>query len=437
MEFIKKYFQFEQKNTSFKKEIIAGFITFLAMSYILIVNPSMLSEGGMSFSSVYLATSISAAIGSILLGIYAKVPISQASGMGLNALFTYTLIINNGYTYQEALFCVFISGLLFVLISFSKFKDSFVNMIPTTLKHAISVGIGFFIAFLGFQNAKIIISDPATLLKLGDLTNPLTLLAIISLIISIFFLIKKNNLGIFYTILITILLAFIMQFGLNINLGLTFNNQTLNFDFSNFFQLFNIDVFKLFSSFNFWIFVFSLLIVDMFDTTGTLFAANQELNFNEKQMTRSFQADALGTVIGSVCGTSSVTSFVESLSGIISGGKTGFVSIITGLLFLLSIFFLPLLNFINPIIPALTFPSLVIVGIMMSKNIQHIDFNDLTNAIVCFITILTMILTFSISNGIAFGFISYIICSLFNKKYSDIPPLMYIISFFFILHFII
>ena len=437
MKLIKNYFKFEENNTSFKKEIIAGFITFLAMCYILIVNPSMLSEGGMSFSSVYLATSISAAIGSILLGVYAKVPISQASGMGLNALFTYTLIINAGYTYQEALFCVFMSGILFVIISFSKIKDKLIKMIPITLKHSISVGIGFFIAFLGFQNAKIVGSDPATLIAIGDFTNPLTLLAIISLIICFYFLIKQNNLGIFYTIIITIFLAFIMQYGFNINLGLAFSNKPLYFDFSSFFQLFNVDFIKLFSSFNFWIFVFSLLIIDIFDTTGTLFAANQELKFNEKQITRSFQSDALGTVIGSICGTSSVTSFVESLSGIISGGRTGFVSITTGFLFLLSIFFLPLINFINPIIPAISFPSLVIVGIMMCKNIQYIDLNDITNTIVCFMTIIGMILTFSISNGIAFGFISYIICSLFNKKYKEISPLMYVVTFFFILHFII
>jgi len=441
---LKRYFQFEELGTNYRTEFMAGLTTFLAMAYVLFVNPSVLSLEGveqlpegitrMDQGAVFTATAIAAAIGTLLMGVLARYPIGLAPGMGLNAFFAYTVVLGYGIPWQTALSGVFVSGVIFILLTLSGLREKIINMIPSNLKLAVGAGIGFFIAFIGFQNAGIIVGDEATLVALGDLTSPPVMLAIFGIVISVILLSLNIRGGIFYGMIITSIVGMIFGListpsGLNDivstppSLAPTFGQAFVNFG----------DIFTL----QMLVVILTFLFVDFFDTAGTLVAvANQAgLMKNDKlpRAGRALFADSAATVVGSVVGTSTTTSFVESSSGVAVGGRTGFASVVTAGFFLLALFFSPLLAVITSEVTA---PALIIVGVLMSKALKDIEWERFEIAVPAFLTIIAMPLTYSIATGIAIGFIFYPITMIMQGRAKEINPVIYGLSVIFVLYFI-
>ena len=441
---IEKYFQFKEKKTNYKTEITAGVTTFLSVFYIIFVNPQILQEANIPYEAAFAATIFASAIATLLVGLYANLPFTLIPGMGINATFTYTAVLGLGFTYQEALFGIFVSGCIFFLLSITNIRSMITKTIPNVLKSAVSVGIGFFIAFVGCKNAGIIIANESTFVTLGDFTKPIIIITILALFSCIICVMKNKPIGVFYTMIATIFIILICQFMLNIDLGLKDFVWTpvteLNLS-QTLFSCFNVDIIKLFTNMNFWIIVFSFLFVDFFDTTGMLVTLGKKVNLiqkdgsikNEKKL---MLVDSGSTIIGSMLGTSSVTTSMESMAGITVGGKTGFSSVITAICFLLSLFIFPIFQFLQPVMNAFTTPALVLVGIMMIEHISEIDFTKIKNAAIAFLTIFFTISSYSIAEGIAIGIITYVICSLFDKTYKEISPIMYILCIFFFIHYI-
>lgn len=403
-----KMFKLKEKGTSVKTELIAGLTTFLAMAYILAVNPGMLGITGMSVQSVFLATAISAGISSIIMGVLANYPVALAPGMGVNALFAFTLCGSMGYSWQAALAAVFLSGIIFILISVTGVRKMIINAIPAQLKLAIGAGIGFFIAFIGLKNAGIIVANESTFVALGKLSEPTVLLAVFGLVITLFLLAKKVSAAVFVGLVITAVVGVICGL-MGIEGMPMLPQQVFSFDF----EMPTLGAFasgfgELFSNPNTFIALFSLLFVDFFDTAGTLLGVANRANLVDEngeleRIEPALLSDAIGTTIGAILGTSTVTSFVESTSGVESGGRTGLTACTTGILFLLSVFFYPLLSTITN---AVTAPALIVVGILMAQQLGGIDWNDFVFAAAGFTTVIMMILCYSISNGIALGFIT-------------------------------
>lgn len=432
-----KLFKLKEKGSNIQTEVIAGLTTFLAMAYILAVNPGMLGATGMSVQSVFLATAISAGVTSIIMGILANYPVALAPGMGVNALFTYTLCGSMGYSWQAALAAVFISGVIFILISVTGIRKMVINAIPAQLKLAIGAGIGFFIAFIGFKNAGIIVANEATFVGLGNLKDPAVLLAIFGLIVTVFLLAKGVTAAVFVGLVITAVVGIVL--GLADISGMPqLPTQVFSFDFEMpTFGAFLNGFGELFSNPNFFIALFSLLFVDFFDTAGTLLGVANRANLvNEDGELENIEAalasDAIGTTIGAVLGTSTVTSFVESTSGVEAGGRTGLTACTTGILFLLSVFFYPLLSTITN---AVTAPALIVVGILMAQQLGGIDWNDFVFAAAGFVTVIMMILCYSISDGIALGFITYAIAMVGTGRYKEIKPIVWILVAIFLVYF--
>ncbi len=434
---LEKLFKLKQKNTTVRREIIAGITTFLAMAYILAVNPGMLSITGMDQQSVFLATALSAGISSIIMGVLANYPVSLAPGMGVNALFTFTLCGSMGYSWQAALAAVFVTGLIFIVISVTGIRKAVINAIPQQLKLAIGAGIGFFIAFIGFKNAGIIVSDASTAVTLGDLTNPSVLLAIIGLVITVFLIAKKVPATVFYGLIATLVIGVIAglcgiegmpQLPTSI-ISFDFHMPTLG-AFTNGFG-------ELFANPNCFVALFSLLFVDFFDTAGTLMGVANRAGLVNKDgelenIEPALASDAIGTVVGAVLGTSTVTSFVESTSGVEAGGRTGLTACTTGVLFILTIFFFPLLATITS---AVTAPALIVVGILMAQQLGGIDWDNIVFAASGFITVIMMILCYSISHGIAFGFITYALTMSATGKAKEVKPIVWALVAIFIVYF--
>ena len=424
---LEKLFHLQEKGTTVRTEIIAGTTTFLSMAYILGLNPIILSSTGMHPESVFLATALSAAIASLIMGLLANYPVGLAAGMGVNALFAYTVCGAMGYSWQAGLAAVFISGLVFVVISVTGIRKAIIDSIPVQLKLAIGSGIGFFIAFVGLKNAGIIIADPeGTFVTLGNLGSAEVLLALAGVAITIVCVIRKVPAAVFVGMVITAILGLILGFCGFENMptysGLfttTFEMSTVGSFASGFGELFA-------NPFGAFMVIFSFLFVDFFDTAGTLVAIGNEIGLvNEKGelegAEQALLADSLGTVAGAVLGTSTVTSFVESSAGVGVGGRTGLTACTTGILFALSIFISPLI--LGLITSAVTAPALIIVGVMMAQQLAKINWDDLVYAIPAFVTIISMILTYSISDGIAFGFIAYTItmCAAGNVRTGSRP----------------
>ena len=401
-----KMFKLKEKGTSVKTELIAGLTTFLAMAYILAVNPGMLGITGMSVQSVFLATAISAGISSIIMGVLANYPVALAPGMGVNALFAFTLCGSMGYSWQAALAAVFLSGIIFILISVTGVRKMIINAIPAQLKLAIGAGIGFFIAFIGLKNAGIIVANESTFVALGKLSEPTVLLAVFGLVITLFLLAKKVSAAVFVGLVITAVVGVICGL-MGIEGMPMLPQQVFSFDF----EMPTLGAFasgfgELFSNPNTFIALFSLLFVDFFDTAGTLLGVANRANLVDEngeleRIEPALLSDAIGTTIGAILGTSTVTSFVESTSGVESGGRTGLTACTTGILFLLSVFFYPLLSTITN---AVTAPALIVVGILMAQQLGGIDWNDFVFAAAGFTTVIMMILCYSISNGISCAF---------------------------------
>ena len=436
---LEKIFKLKEKNTNVKQELIAGLTTFLAMAYILAVNPMILGDSGMDVQGVFMATAISAAIASIVMGVVANYPVALAPGMGVNALFTYTVVFGMGYSWQAALAAVFASGIVFLLISVTGVRQAIINAIPKQLKQAIGAGIGFFIAFIGLKNAGIVVANPATFVAIGDFSDPSVLLAIFGIILTIFLVAKKIPAGVFVGMVITAIVGLIL--GITGVPGMpAIPAKIINTDFSiSLFGAFMGGFKELFANpFNCFIIIFSFLFVDFFDTAGTLVAVGNSCGLvNEDgelvNAEKAMLSDAIGTVVGATLGTSTVTSFVESSSGVAAGGRTGLTACTTGICFILSIFISPIILGMatNPV----TAPALVVVGVMMAGQLGGIDWSDFPYAVAGFFTIISMILFYSISNGIAVGFITYAIAMLASGRGKEVSKIIWGLDLIFIFYF--
>ena len=415
---LNKYFEIEQRNSTIKKEIIGGATTFLTMAYIIFVNPSILGVAGMDKAALISVTIIASIIGTLLAGVWAKVPYAMAPGMGLNAFFTYTLVMGQGISWETALGVVFLSGVVFLILTITGIRTKIVNTIPLSLRLAVGAGIGLFISFIGFKNMGFIVDNPATLVGLGKFT-PTLLIGIVGLLITAILEVKKVKGGIFYGIIITTLIALFAG-------QVTTPDSIIAMPPSIEPLLFKLDIVSALS-FSLIGAIFSFMFVDLFDSVGTIVACSYEAGFVEKDgkvkhIDKILEADAVATVAGSLLGTSTTTTYIESASGIANGARTGFASVVTAGLFFLALFFAPIIG----IVPAYaTAPALIIVGVYMFKNIKEINFNDFSDAIPAFLTIILMPLTFSISIGLSFGFISYVILKTVSGKANEISILMW------------
>lgn len=453
---LEKFFKLEQNNTNAKTEIIAGFTTFMTMAYILAVNPNILSAAGMDPNAVMIATALASFVGTLLMALLANYPFALAPGMGLNAYFAYTVVIGMGYTWQVALFAVFVEGILFIILSLTNVREAIFNAIPMTLKSAVSVGIGLFIAFIGLQDAKLIVPSDSTLVTYqtfkGDNFHSVgvgAILALLGVLITAVLLVKEVKGGILIGILITWVLGILCELtGIYVpspDAGMysVIPSGVISFDFSSFKETFGA-VFTLdFSSFdigNFLIVMFSFLFVDLFDTLGALIGLSSKADMLDEngQLPRikpALLSDAIATCVGALFGTSTTTTYVESAAGITAGGRTGLTSLVTGLLFLLSVIFSPLFLSIPSFAIA---PALIIVGFYMMGAVVKIDFDDMGDAIPAFLCIIAMPLAYSISEGIAIGVISWTIINLLTGKAREkkISVLMYVLTILFILKYI-
>lgn len=437
---LEKVFKLKEKQTTVKTEIIAGITTFLAMAYILGVNPAILHDSGMDVSSVFMATAISAGFASIVMGVIANYPVALAAGMGVNALFAYTICGQMGMSWQAALAGVFVSGLIFIVISVTGIRKVIINAIPKQLKMAIGAGIGFFIAFVGLKNAGIIAGSESTFVTIGNFADPTVLLALFGIIITIALIVKKVPAAVFIGMVITAVVGIICGsvFGLEGMPALPESMFEVNFEMQaagSFME----GMGELFANpLKAFVIIFSFLFVDFFDTAGTLVAVANRIGLvNEKgeleNVERALLADAIGTVAGAALGTSTVTSFVESTSGVEVGGKTGLTACTTGILFFVSILFSPIV--LSAVTNAVTAPALVIVGILMAQQLKEIEWDEMVYAIAGFITIVMMILTYSISNGIAFGFIAYAIAMVAAGKIKEIHITVWVLMVIFVIYF--
>ena len=437
---MEKLFKLKEKHTTVKTEIIAGITTFLAMAYILGVNPFILADAGMDIPSVFMATAISAAFASIVMGFIANYPVALAAGMGVNALFSYTICGAMGFSWAAALCAVFISGVIFVIISVTGIRKAIINAIPVQLKLAIGSGIGFFIAFVGLKNAGIIVANESTFVGIGNLADPTVLLAVFGLLITIALVIKKIPAAVFVGMVITAIIGIIAGSIGHIQ-GMPTLPETL---FTTSFEMDAAGAFmngfgELFANpFNAFVAIFSFLFVDFFDTAGTLVAIGNRIGLVNKDgelenAERALLADAIGTVFGAAIGTSTVTSFVESSSGVGVGGRTGLTAVTTGICFLLSIFISPII--LSAVTNAVTAPALIVVGIMMAQQLKGIDWDDMIFAASGFVTIVMMILMYSISNGIACGFIVYTIAMIAAGKAKAIHPTVWVLMIIFVVYF--
>jgi AGZA family xanthine/uracil permease-like MFS transporter len=409
---MEKLFKLSEHKTNVRTEALAGVTTFLTMAYILIVNPLILSDAGMDFGAVFTATALSAAIATLVMAFLANLPFALAPGMGLNAFFAYAVVISMGYSWQQALAAVFIEGIIFIALTAFNIREAIVDSIPLNIKKAISVGIGLFIAFIGLQNSGIIVGG-ATLVELGDITHGTALVAILGIVITSILLAYKVRGALLVGIVLTTLVG--IPFGVTTWAGGSWLPPSLKPTFMQFSfkDIFTVDMI---------IILFTFLFVDIFDTVGTLIGCATKAKIlnpdgSIPRVKEAFFADAIGTTVGAMLGTSTVTTYVESSAGVVEGGKTGLTSLVVAILFLISLFLSPL--FIS--VPgAATAPALVLVGLFMIGPVKEIEFEEPTEAIPAFLTILFMVTSYSISNGIMYGVLSWVLIKLFSGRYKEI-----------------
>ena len=430
MEFIESLFKLKDHKTSFKREVLAGLATFLTMAYIMVVNPAILSETGMDFDSVFVATILASFVACMLMGILANWPVALAPGMGLNAFFTYAVVFGMGFTWQQALAAVFCSGILFLLISISPLRAYLINAIPRSLKFGIGAGIGLFLAIIGLKNAGIVVDNPATLVGLGDLKSASVLLALLTFTLMIALDKLKIPGAIVISILTTTVLGFI--FGVAQFQGFASSIPSMS---PTFMQL----DFSSIGSSLFLIVIFTILFVDFFDTAGTLtsvanLSGKVDKDGNVENIQKAVFSDSIATIVGSIFGTSNTTSYIESGAGIKEGGKTGLVAVSVGIFFLLCLFLAPLAKSI----PAYaTGAALVFIATFFCKNLVNIDWDDISEYSPALLAAFIMPFTYSISNGIALAFIVYVVAKLISGKMSDLNPAVLIIAGASLLHFLL
>ena len=428
---MEKFFKLKERGTTVRNEVIGGITTFLAMAYILAVNPGMLGESGMGFGPVFTATAISAAVASLCMAFFANLPVALASGMGLNAFFTYTVVFGMGCSWQFALTAVLIEGLLFILLSVFGVREAIINSIPATMKKAVAVGIGLFICLIGLSNAGITVGkDLGTVVGFVNFNVPSALVAIIGLFITIALYVLKIPGAVLLGIIITTIIG--IPFGVT---AIPENFKVFSvpeaphlfaFEWTNVFTL------------KFFVVFFTFLFTDLFDTIGTLMGVTEQAGLVDKDgnipnAKGALLADAVGTVAGACLGTSTVTSYVESSAGVAAGARTGLASVVTAGLFIVALFFSGLFAVIPS---AATAPALIFVGYLMMKPVMKIDFEDPTEGIPAFITIMTMPFSYSISKGIALGVIAYVFSKVFGKKAKEVSIVTWILAVVFVAYFV-
>lgn len=440
--FLERTFKLNEHRTNVKTEVIAGITTFMTMAYILIVNPLILSDAGMNFGAVFTATALAAVVATLIMAFYANLPFALAPGMGLNAFFAYTVVLQMGYSWEFALTAVLLEGVIFILLSFFNVREAIIDSIPLNLKHAVSVGIGLFIAFIGLANAGVVDSAKfitpdgnldGLIVGLGDLKQATPILALIGIVITGFLLAKGIKGALLIGILVTTVIGIPM--GVTslpdqmkfVSLPPSLSPILFKFDFSQVFSL------------NMLIVLFSFLFVDVFDTIGTLVGVASKADMLDKDgkvpnAKQALFADAVGTTVGACLGTSTVTTYVESAAGVAEGGRTGLTALTAAGMFALALLFSPLFIMIPG---AATAPALVIVGLFMMSPIKKIDLDDFTEAIPAFLTIIMMPLAYSIAEGIVFGMVSYVVLKVLTGKGKKVSPVMYVLSVLFVLKFII
>lgn len=427
---LQKLFGFNSKETSVRTEVMAGITTFLTMSYILAVNPAMFGLlDGMPIGSVFTSTALAAIVGCVAMAFYGKLPFALAPAMGLNAFFVYTVCMGMGYSWQFALTAVFIEGIIFIVLTITNVREAIVNAIPINLRYAVGVGIGLFIAFIGLQNAGVIVNNEATLVSLGDVTSGSALLTMIGLIITGLLYVRNVPGAMMLGILLTTLVGIPM--GVTDFKGIVSQPESIapifcKFEWSNVFTL------------DMLVVVFTFLFIDMFDTVGTLIGVSTKAGMvdergNIHRLGHAFMADAIATTVGACLGTSTTTTYVESASGVAQGGRSGLTAFVVACCFGVALLFSPLFLSIPP---AATAPVLIIVGLMMLEPIKNIDFGDYTESIPAFICIVVMPLAYSISDGILMGMIAYFLLNLVCGNFKKLTPAMIILSVLFILKYI-
>jgi adenine/guanine/hypoxanthine permease len=424
-----KFFKLKANGTNVRTEVIAGITTFLTMAYILAVNPSILSATGMDANALFTSTAIAAIAGTLVMALWAKLPFALAPGMGLNAFFAFTVVIGMGHTWQFALTAVLIEGIIFILLTIFNVREAIANSIPTSVKTAISAGIGLFIAFIGLQNAGVIVNQDVTLVTLGDITSGTALLGLIGLIITSVLVVKKVKGDLLIGIILTAVIG--------IPLGITQINGFISAPPSIepiFMQFEWTEVF----TFDMLVVVFTFLFVDIFDTLGTLVGVSTKAGMLDSKgripnAKKAFMADAIGTTAGAMLGTSTVTTYVESAAGVSEGGRTGMTALITALCFGIALFFSPVFLAIPA---AATAPALILVGLYMLGPIRQLEFDDFSETIPAFICIIAMPLAYSIAEGITLGVLSYVIINLIAGKFKKLSIGMYVLAILFVLKYI-
>lgn len=425
---LQKLFGFVPSSMMVKREVIAGITTFLTMAYILAVNPSILSDAGMDKGAVFTATVISSVLATLVMAMYAKLPFALAPGMGLNAFFAYTVVLTMGYSWQFALTAVFIEGIIFILLTLTGLRQKIVDSMPLVLRRAISPGIGFFIAFIGLKNAGIVSASPATFVTMGNLHDPAVLLAAFGILLSAVLLIKKVTGALLIGILVTTVIGIplgVTHFTSVFDVPPSIAPVVMKFEWHNVL------------SFDMAICVLTFLFIDMFDTIGTLLGVSHRAGMvdekgNIPHLTEAFMADAIGTAAGAMLGTSTVTTYVESASGVNAGGRSGLTSFTTAICFVLALFLAPLFL----AIPAqATAPALVLVGVMMMTDVSKLHLGDFADAVPAFVCIALMPLTYSISDGILMGLITYVLLRIFAGRYRELKLGMIVLAVLFVLKY--
>lgn len=429
---LEKLFNFKPGKNFVKTEIIAGITTFMTMAYILAVNPDILSATGMDKEALFTATALSAIVGTLIMAFVAKLPFALAPGMGLNAFFAFTVVLSMGYSWQFALTAVFIEGIIFILLTLFNIREMIVNAIPINLKHAVSVGIGLFIAFIGLQNAGIVVNNDAVLVGLGDMHSPSVWVGFFGISVIAVLLVRKVKGALLIGMLLSTVLAIVFDVATLPESGIMSLPPSIEpiffkFEWENVFSL------------DMLIILFTFLFVDMFDTVGTLVGVTDKAGMLSKdgkvpRVKQALFADAIGTTFGAMVGTSTVTTYVESAAGVSEGGRTGLTAFTVAVMFAVALFFAPLFIMIPA---AATAPALFMVGLFMISPILKIDLNDFTESIPAFLTIVMMPLTYSIAEGIAFGMLAFVILKVLTGKFKDVSIVMYVLAVLFILKFFV
>lgn len=424
---LERFFKLKENKSSVRTEVLAGITTFMTMAYILAINPAILGDAHMDKGAVFTATALSAVVATLVMALVARLPFALAPGMGLNAFFAYSVVLTMGYSWQFALTAVFLEGIIFLLLTAFNVREMIIKSIPANIRNSISVGIGLFIAFIGMKNAGIIIDHPATLVTLGDMGNPAVILSLVGLIVTGTLLVFKVR----GALLIGVILATVVGIPLGLTLlpeGHSYIQMPpsiepifFKFDFQN---IFTVDML---------IVLFTFLFVDMFDTVGTLVGVATKADMidekgNIPRVKQALFADAIGTTVGAMFGTSTVTTYVESASGVAEGGRTGLTSLTVAMLFALSLVLAPVFL----MIPAAALsPVLIVVGLFMMSPVKKLNLDDFTEAIPAFLTIILMPLTYSIAEGVIFGLLSYVFLKIISGKFKDLSVLMYILAILF------